>query len=114
LAVYSATADVRIAIVETNLEIRLSAAAAAPFTTSCAFSGTRGDLYGSVRGTVTDDTGHPIASARLPLLASIRRNTIDFVFVSSTSAIDSITMACDAFGRTQRARLSKKSFWEAA
>jgi hypothetical protein len=83
LAVYSATADVRIAIVETNLEIRLSAAAAAPF--------------------------HPIASARLPLLASIRRNANGFVFVSSTSAIDSITMACDAFGPTQRARLSKKS-----
>jgi len=49
------------------VKTRLIAAAAALLTSLCMFAGARADVYGSVRGTVTDDAGHPIASASVAL-----------------------------------------------
>jgi hypothetical protein len=96
------------------LKIRLIAAAAALLTSFCTFAGARANVYGSVRGTVTDDTGHPIASAQV-VLADIHRNTNGVVLVSTnTSSINPITTACNAFCPAQRALLFKKSSWEVA
>ncbi len=49
------------------MKIRLIAAAAALLASLCTLTNARADVYGGVRGTVTDDTGHPVASAKVTL-----------------------------------------------
>ena len=49
------------------MNTRYFAAAAALFAFMCTLTSARADVYGSVRGTVTDDAGHPIASAKVSL-----------------------------------------------